>query len=266
MKQKLMTKKSGLAFVIIFSSLIASSLIGYSQQKGATTQAITEIQKSYSSVISSGTDEQNMPQRIQELLDTTPKTKGDMGELERFMKIFINKLASQNNDYQLELEAIGWQKILDPERINQDASLIESKITIRNAKNIVKKYKAKTFNLLENAREDIGKANVSEELRQQMQIGFNKGMEESGTQIEAIWDLEERTISEFGNIIALLSARKNTWVIENGQIMFTYDKDLKSFNYHISTIQELVEKEEAMQKRGLDVLNHNFDKAKEFVK
>lgn len=84
-------KKGGLSFLAILAALIGGSLVGYSQQKSATTQVITEIQESYSSITSAATDAQGMPQRIEGNLDTTPKTKGEFGEMERFLKIFMTK-------------------------------------------------------------------------------------------------------------------------------------------------------------------------------
>ena len=52
------TKKGGLSFLAIFAALIGGSLFGYSQQRHAATQAVTEIQKSYSSITSAANDAQ----------------------------------------------------------------------------------------------------------------------------------------------------------------------------------------------------------------
>lgn len=255
-------KKAGLSFLAIFGSLIASGLIGYSQQKTAATQAITEIQKDYSSIIRSGTDAQGMPQRIEGQLDTTPTTKGEFGEIEQFMKTFMNKMMSQRNDYLLELDAIGWGKILDSERVNQDKTLIESRMMVQKAKDIVGKYRAQTYVLLENARKDIGNLSVSDNSRREMASGFDRGMAKSRSQIDALWDLEAKTISEFENIFALLSARKDAWVVQNGQILFARDSDLSAFNSYVSTIQDLASQQEAIQKQGIEAVSNNLNKLK----
>lgn len=258
-------KKGGLSFLAIFGALIASSLIGYysySQEKSSVTQAITEIQKDYSFITRSGTDAQGLPQRIEGQLDTIPKTKGEMGEIERFMKTFINKMTSQRNDYLLELDAIGWGKMLDPERVKQDKTLIESKMMVRNAKDIVNKYRALTFALLDNALKDIDKMNVSDNSRREMANGFNKGMVKSRSQIETLWDLEAKIISELENIFVLLSARKGAWEIQNGQILFASDSDVSVFNSYLTVIQELIAKEEAIQKQRIEAVNNTLSTLK----
>lgn len=255
-------KMAGLSFLAIIGSLIASGLVGYSQQKNAATQAITEIQKDYSSIISSGIDAQGLPKRIDELLDTTPKTKGDFGEMEHFMKIFMNKMASQRNDYMLELDAIGWEKILDPERVKQDRTLIESKLMIQKAKEIVGKYRAKTYVLLDNARKDISNLDIDESSKREMLNGFEKGMAKSRPQIDTMWDLETKTISEFENIVALLAARKGAWVVQDGQILFANESDLSSFNSYIAVIQDYVLKQQAIQKQSIEAMNNTLSSIK----
>lgn len=255
-------KNAGLAFAAIFGALIASDLISYSQQKVSATQAITEIQKDYSSITKAATDAQGLPQRIDRQLDTTPTTKGEFGEMERFMKTFMNKMASQRNDYLLELDAIGWAKILDPERVRQDKTLMESKMMVQQAKDIVGKYRARTYTLLENARKDIGTLNVSENSRQEMASGFDRGMAKSRTQIDALWELEAKTISEFENIFALLAARNGAWVVQDGKILFASDHDLNTFNSYVLAIQDLTSKEEAIQKQSINAVNNNFNRLK----
>lgn len=255
-------KKVGLSFVAIFGSLIASGLIGYSQQKSAATQAISEIQRSYTSITRSGTDAQGQPQRIEKELDATPKTKGEFGEMERFMKAFMNKMASHRNGYLLELDAIGWEKILDAERVKQDKALIESKIMIKKAKDIVKKYRAKTYVLLENARKDISNLNISDNSRREMASGFDRGMAKSRSTVDAVWDLEAKTISEFEKIFVLLSARNGTWVVQNSQILFARDSDLNAFNSHLAAIQKLTFEQEEIQYRNTESINNNLSRLK----
>lgn len=256
------TKKGGLSFLAIFAALIGGSLVGYSQQKSATTQAITEIQKSYTSIMSSANDAQGMPQRIEGNLDTTPKTKGYIGEIERFMKIFMNKMTSQRNDYLLELDAIGWEKILDPRRVSQDKTLIESKMMIQKAKDIVHKYRTHTYTLLANARNDINSLNISESNKSDMLLGFDKGMTNARAQIDAMWDLEGKTISEFDNIFALLSARKGAWAVQDGQILFANQSDLDAFNSYVTAIQKIAAKQQDIQKRSTEIVNNKFNSLK----
>lgn len=252
-------KSAWISFFIILTSLISSDFIGYSQQSKNVKLAISETQKGYSELINSGTDNQGLPKRIENQLDTTPSAKGEFGEFERFMKTTMNQFASLRNDYLLEMEAIGWLNILNPERLKDDKSLIKSKAIIQNAKEIEMKYREKTYALLEKIRSDINNLNTSENMKAQALKGFDKGMIKSRSQIDELWNLEEQTILEFENIINLLAAVNGTWVIQNKQVMFSNEEDLASFNSYIENIKKLAEKQVSLQKQNIASANNKFD-------
>lgn len=249
-------------FLAIFISLTISSLIGYQHQKNEVTQMASEIQNRVSTIAKSGIDAQGVPQRIEEKLDTAPVAKGDSGEMERFMKTQMNKMVSLRNDYLLELDAIGWDKIFDMDRIKQDSSLVESKAMIKKAKDIVVKYKEKTHNLFEGSRMEIDNLNLSGNSKQEFIRGYEDGIANARTKTDTLWDLEAKVVSEFESIFALLDARKSSWAIQNGQILFADNSDLDTFNSYIAKIQELTAKEEAIQKVNIGELNNKLDNFK----
>lgn len=180
-----------------------------------------------------------------------------------FLAIFISMIASgQKNDYLLEFEAIGWNSILDPQRIRVDKGLVESKVTIRRAKKIVAKYKEKTNVLLHNAREKIQSLNMSASSKRKALSGFDRGMDKAKNQIDAMWTIEGELLKEFENIINLLSARNGSWVVEEGQILFYNDSDLNRFNSYIASIQSLINQQQQIQKQGLETVNRNFNRLK----
>ena len=254
---------AGFSFLAIFISMIASGLIGYSQQKQEVKQALSEIKSQYSELIESSTDAQGLPKRIEKPINTTPKASGEFGEMERFMKEFMDQMASQRNDYLLELEAIGWNGILDANRIKADKTFVESKVTIQKAKEVVAKYTKNTQTLLESAKNNIRSLNISESSKRGMLSGFDRGMEKAKSNIDAMWSLEANTIKEFENIITLLSAKKGAWVVEGEQILFYNDGDLARFNSYIASIQNIVEQQEAIQRQSVQTVNRNLDRINE---
>ncbi|HKQ78998.1 MAG TPA: DUF4339 domain-containing protein [Blastocatellia bacterium] len=256
-------KLSGLSFVAIYFSLLVSDFIGYTRQKNAAIQAATEIQKEFSTFANSITDSKGAPQRIERIVDVSPKAKGEFGEMERFIKTFMNKMASNRNDYLLELDAIGWEKILDPGRMKADKTLIESKVMTQKAKEIVIKYREKTDVLLENARKDINSLNLSENSRSEMLRGFDNSMEKSKHRIDEMWNLEARVISEFENIFALLSEKKKSWAISNEQIIFYNNDALNRYNAYLESVQNIVQQQEAIQKQSIEASNEFFNKLKQ---
>lgn len=175
-------------------------------------------------------------------------------------------LVSLHNDYLVELSAIGWGNILVPERIKCDTSFVESRTILKQAKEIVKKYRLETNTLINNAKTKILNLNVSQSLRHVMEDEFDIGITESKNQIDAQWDLEEKSLLEFEQIITLLSSKRNSWVVENGQILFYNDDDLTRFNTYIKNIQYIVNKQQEIKKQNADTITANFGKIKEQLK
>ena len=256
-------KIAGFSFLVILISMIASGLLGYSQQKQEAKQALSEIQGQYSKLVESSTDAQGIPKRIEKPINTTPKARGEFGEMERFMKEFMDQMTTQRNDYLLELEAIGWYGILDANRIKADKTFIESKVTIRKAKEVVAKYTKRTQSLLENTKGNIRSLNISESSKISMLSGFDRGMEKAKENIDTMWSLEAKIIAEFENIVTLLSAKKGSWVVAGEQILFSNDSDLERFNSYIASIQNIVQQQEAVQRQSVQTVNRNFDRMNE---
>jgi len=229
------------------------------KQDDRVIQTVSEIQKSYSSFLNAANDAEGIPQYI-EALDATPKAEGDLGEIERFMKTFLNRIAYQRNKLLFELDAIGWDRILDPDRIKKDKNLTESKLLVQKANEIVCKYKDQTYILLDNVQKEISALNISESIRKGILNGFKEGMKNQ--QIDAMWDLESKVISEFGNIITLLSARQGNWEIQNGNFLFTYQSDVNTFNSYLNAIQEHVTRQQTIQKQVIEDINNNFNRLK----
>jgi len=244
---------------IIIAALITGSFVGYYQHRGTATQTMAEtqvwgeIQKSVSTFADGLYDAQINLQRI-EAMDTTPKVKGEFGELERSAKNLLNKKASLHNDYLLEFKTIGWERVLDADRIMQDKNLTESKVLVQKAYGIVRNYKAKAYALLDDAKAEIGSLNVSKEERDDFLLDFNVDLANQRSRSDAIWDLENKAISEVENIIVLLSARQGTWAIQNGQVLFSDQADLDAFNSYIAAIKENSVKQQSILRQSLDTI------------
>jgi len=256
-------KIAGFSFLAIYISMIANGLIGYSHHKQEAKQAISEIKKQYSELIDSSTDSQGFPKRIDKPIDTTPIASGEFGEMERFLKEIMNQMASQRNDYLLELEAIGWNSILDANRIKADKTFIEGKVTIQKAKVVVAKYTKITQSSYKDIKDNISSLDISESSKKEMLTGFNRELRKSKATVDAMWTLEAKTISEFDKIITLLAAKKSAWAVEGEQILFYNDSDLERFNSYIATIQNIVKQQEAIQRQNVQTANRGLDSINE---
>jgi curved DNA-binding protein CbpA len=169
--------------------------------------------------------------------------------LTEFMKTVMNELLSQRNDSLREIDAIGWPKILDPERLGRDKNLIEGKMMIQKAKEIVAKYRIKTYALLDDAQKDIGHLRLGEDTMGPMAQGFDAGIATLRRQIDASCDLELKIIAEVENIFALLSGKNSMGGIHDGKIAFKSKSDFDAFNSHVSAIHDLVQQGAGISRR-----------------
>jgi len=66
-----------------------------------------------------------------------------------------------------------------------------------------------------------------------------------------MWKCEEGVVSQFGNIVALLSRRRGGWIIQNGELHFLNESDLGEFNSYLTMIDHLIRKQEELQKQAV---------------
>ncbi|UJS22294.1 MAG: hypothetical protein L3J18_08265 [Candidatus Brocadia sp.] len=98
-------KIGGFSFLAIFICMIQGGLIRYfqeiqeaiHQQKQEAKQMLLEIHNQYSKMIEAATDSQGLPKRIEKPINTTPKERGELGGIERFVKDFMAQMTLQRN-------------------------------------------------------------------------------------------------------------------------------------------------------------------------
>lgn len=260
-------KIAGISFIIIYVSFMLSGYLSVTMLKIEANKAITEIETQFEKIVKSSGSTSGIPERIQEEIQTSPKSKGVFGEMERFLKIFMDRSVSLRNDYLLELSAIGWDKILDPIRLKNERTFVESKFTINKAKEIVEKYKTLTNSLFEeDAFAEIDRLEIDEDLKQEMKNGFKRGLEPTKIMISRYWYLEGETILEAEKIFDLLSSRKDAWIIENQQVLFYNENDLKEYNTYISNVQDNVKEQQLIHQQSVDQAEESLKLMKENLK
>jgi hypothetical protein len=234
------------------------------KQGKEVNKAITGVEKEFLKLIDSAKDKTDVPKRIESKIDTKPKTEGAIGIIERFMKEYMAQMIAIRNDHLLEIEAIGWNSILDLKRLKQDLAFTESKFMLKRGKEITKKYREKTISFMENeTKQNMAKMNIKPSLKERMISGYNEGLPPAMKDVHRQWDLEEKILIEFEKIINLLSRRKGYWEFNEKKIYFKNDSDLNNFNTCIATIQRYVEEQQKLQSQGVQDVKNKFQRLKE---
>jgi hypothetical protein len=236
-----------------------------SQQKHEATQVLDRLQDQWSRIAESSTDSQGLPKPVDTPISTGPHARRDLGETERLMSEFMVQMASQRNDYVRQLESIGWNDILKANRIKGDPTFAEARATIQKAKEIVKKYTERTYTLLSDTREKIRSLDVSEATKNEMVLGFDKGMRGVRQNLDTLLSLEAKIIDEFEHIIDLLSAKKESWTVQGEQIRFYHNEDLEAFNAHIGSVQRMARQQQEVQSQSRQQVDRNFDRLREMT-
>lgn len=247
------------SLMVIFISMVASDFLGYVQQKKEAKKALSEIQARYSEYVESSTYENGVQKRAEVSLDVAPVARGEFGELERFSKQFIGQMASLQNDYLIELEVIGWNGILDFNRIENDETLAESGAIIQKAKEVVGRYTRRSKELLDFAKRDIGLLNISEYSKNIVLSGFERGLNKTNEYRNSMWLLEAEIIGEVENIIALLSEDREAWSVDDGNIVFFNETDLQKYNLCVDSIYRIDQEQERILRQIDQMANQYFD-------
>lgn len=185
-------------------------------------------------------------------IDTTPAASGEVGEMERFGRTFLARMAELRNDYLRQLDTIGWGRILDAKRIGADKGLAQSRAIVGKARAAVAAYKDKALATIESARADIDKLAVSDEARRGFRKGFENSLETSRGRLVEQLTLEAGIVDEVGKLFDLLAAKSGSWAVRDGKIVFSDQATLTSFNAHLAEMQKMSVRQEALQKQALE--------------
>lgn len=238
---------SWIGFALVYISLITASLIAGQRLKPEVKDAAVQVQQSLAAVQAAASAGTTTPPPI----PVTNAGTSEGGKMGVVMKTTVNRMLAHRREYELELDAIGWGKILDGQRLKGDVTLAESRTMLQQAKDVVLKYKSKTSDLFVTIRQDIERSDLSSSSKQSMLAGVDSTSAQGKAQAMEVWMLEEQVLDEVGKVLALLSARRSAWQIQDGQVMFQSQKDLDLFNSYLATVQSLAAKQEQIQTSSL---------------
>jgi hypothetical protein len=228
--------KSVISLLAISGSVLATVLI--SNREGGI--AMEEIQKHVSSLASSGSETNS----------DVPRARGEFGDIERFFKTRLSQMASLTKDYERELAAIGWETILDPERLGRNSTPIMSNLIVRKAKAILAQYKNWTHDMCENSKQAIADIPVSEWAKQHMANNNAQLLEAARAWLDERWSWEAQIIAEVEQVIAWLFSRRDAWDVENDVFVFANESDLSRFKSYMTKLEKLTSQQGTREKES----------------
>lgn len=245
------------SFAAIYVALIAASYMAANMQQRQAIAAIDLALEDMRRLSGDDTQPIELPRR------EAVATKGDAAALELFLKDRIEAYARLRNDYLLELQAIGWERFLDPRRLANDLRLAESVTMMSQAKAIVEKYQAKSEAMVGEGRSRIAQLAISEGARRSMLAGYETGVKESAANNTLTWELERQVLREMESLIVMLGMTRKNWAVQDEQILFQRDADLARFNGHLERVNEIVQRQQEIIQGQVDRVSRLAAEGKE---
>ncbi|PXX41485.1 hypothetical protein [Undibacterium pigrum] len=240
----------------LFAAMYAGGSIGVDKQKQQAAIAMTATQEEMQRLTSAiekanASKDGGMQAHIMETTTSTaPRAQGEYGEMERFMKGFMNSAVSYKNSYLQELQAIGWDRVMDAKRLQADRDMAESKAILARARTIITKFEAETDTLFANGKASIDSLAISDGAKNDMRAGFDKGANNTKNQIMQNWQMEREALQEVENMVKLLADKKK-WTVEKDQVMFRKQEDLDKFNTYNGNLEKIGQRQVELQQRQL---------------
>lgn len=228
--------KSVISLLAISGSVLATVLISNRH----ASIAMEEIQRRLSSLTSSGSERNS----------DVPRARGEFGEIERFYKTRLSAMAALAKDCERELAAIGWETILDPERLGRDSTLIMTNVIVDKAASIVAKYQTRTDVLCENSQQEISDIPVSEWAKQHMMNDIGQVLEEVHAGLDERWSWEDQIIAIVKQVVRWLSSNRDAWGVENGVLVFANESDLSRYNSYMIKLDQVTSQQDAREKES----------------
>lgn len=185
-------------------------------------------------------------------LDPKATVGGEAGEIQGFVKAYLNQAISENNEYLAELEAIGWVGVLDPARVSKDPGLRDSKVIIANAKATVEKFRERWHQMQIRTRSAVSGMDTSTAMKRGFVVGFADQSNRAAAEAAQVWEMETQIVATAEDMIELLNVKRSTWTIETGQFAFSDEQVLSEFIAHGEKMDDLIRRQDALRKVGRD--------------
>ena len=172
------------------------------------------------------------------------------------MKAVVSEMERSANadrqEYEKDMAAIGWDKLLDPLRLQKDANLSESRTMVRRMHESVARQRAQIDPRLARLRSIIERSDLSESDRREMLSGFDGGLADRKKQANAQWGLEAEALVQFEELVDHLAAKRRAWTIQDAKIVFANQAELDKFRGFLKNIEQISAKQEALRKAAAE--------------
>lgn len=245
-----------LGFGLIFASLMGASVMASSRQQRELRAVAGEVSRTVAALqssVASGTAlPSNMPQ--------SPAGTTDAQKMGALLNSMVNRSLTERRNYEAELDAVGWTRVLDGPRLQQDRSFAESEGMFERARAVMAKYRSRSDEVFTEMRREIEGADLGSEAKRGMLTGFDKASERGRATALQGWTMEAQILSEIEAAARHVHANRTGWTVENGQLAFLDQAGLDRYNTFMERVQALAAQQQKLQGDALQRSRESLSK------
>ncbi len=230
------------SFVLVLLSMLGSSYWGAGFRAQLEAESLARIEGNILSLLEREEDGRMAPIETDE-----SAASGELAILEATLNEYLNQVIANSNAYLTELEAIGYDTLLDGDRIRRDTDLDESQFILARAEVIVDKYEELNVQTAYDFRDNVAEQAISEESKESFRASFDESLAPSIERASQIWDLERQTLAKVDELLRFLAMSQSSWTTESDQYVFETDKNVEIFNKILGEINTMTEEQEALR-------------------
>lgn len=164
------------------------------------------------------------------------------------VKAMIERSQGPRLDYERELVAIGWGRVLDGNRLRQDASFERTRAMIERARTLATAARERTPALFNEMRRGIETSGLTDPAKRRLLAEYDKLAERDQAQALEGWALEEKVVAGVEAATQYLHANRPGWNVDrSGQLSFRRPADRERFNVLLDGVKSLTDQQERLR-------------------
>ncbi len=237
--------KGWIAFGVIGAAMVGSILITSERNRASTSDLVDFLRDDLMSAANA-----NAQDPLKPVPDIAPPrmATGDLGELQTFITTMYNEQAAAQRAYLAEIDAVGWPTVLDPDRIQKDATSSETDQLLASVRALVTKYRKRDMAWYDGLRAGADKVKLqSAAAREGLKSGLERSEKVHKPALVEMWRLESQVVNQIEQAVRFLHSRHDTWTHEDGQLIFATDEDVTTYNGLMAAIDKTIAEQDKVR-------------------
>lgn len=155
--------------------------------------------------------------------------------------------------YQMVLRGIGWERLLDPRRLEADADLLEMRTMVATARRALAAQRIRTEKWPSVMRSIVLQSRLSPAEQAEVLGVYAETLAEALPLMAQILDLEEDSLRIIESMADWMESHRSHWRVNQGKLVFTSSGREKEFLGFVARVESNAARQREMQQRVFQV-------------